>query len=72
MFWSILVSVLTFTWLYHHSFWYTSKEGEEFENPDMIEVGVFPKHNDDMKLEVAWTVAPFLLIVWLTYVSWAP
>jgi heme/copper-type cytochrome/quinol oxidase subunit 2 len=72
MFWSILVSVLTFTWLYHHSFWYTSKDGEEFENPDMIEVGVFPKHNDDMRLEVAWTIAPFLLIVWLTYVSWAP
>ena len=70
--WSLFVGILTFGWLFHHSFWYTSKEGEEFENPDKIEVGVFPKHNDDMKLEVAWTILPFILIVYLTYISWAP
>ena len=69
---SLLVSIFTFTWLYHHSFWYRSDKGGEHDNPDEIEVGVFPKHNDDMKLEVAWTVAPFLLIVWLTYISWLP
>jgi len=69
---SILVSVFTFTWLYHHSFWYRSEDSDGYDNPDEIAVGVFPKHNDDMRLEVAWTVAPFMLIVWLTYVSWVP
>lgn len=70
--WSLLVGLLTFGWLFHHSFWYVSSEGEEYNNPDKIEVGVFPRHNDDMKLEVAWTILPFILIVYLTYISWAP
>ena len=70
--WSLLVGLLTFGWLFHHSFWYVSSEEEEYENPDKIEVGVFPRHNDDMKLEVAWTILPFILIVYLTYISWAP
>ena len=37
-----------------------------------LEVGVFPKDYDNLKLEVTWTVLPFILIVWLTYISWAP
>ena len=70
--WSLLIGIFTFGWLFHHSFWYTSKEGEDWENPDEIEVGVFPRHNDDMTLEVAWTILPFILIIYLTYISWAP
>ena len=70
--WSLLVGVFTFGWLYHHSFSYRSTDGENVPNVDELKVGVFPKHNDDMKLEVAWTVAPFLLIIYLTYISWAP
>ena len=58
--------------LYHHSFWFVSEEGKEVPNVDDIAVGVFPKHNDNMRLEVAWTILPFFLIIWLTYVSWAP
>jgi len=68
--WSVIVGVIAFGWLYHHSFWFTSKDGENLPNVDAIEIGVFPKHNDDMRLEVAWTILPFLLIVWLTYFSW--
>ena len=72
MLWSILVGVFTFGWLYHHSVTYRSKDGEELPNVDEIEVGVFPKENDDLRLEVAWTILPFILIVYLTYISWAP
>ena len=70
--WSVIVGAIAFGWLYHHSFWFTSKDGEKVPNVDGIEIGVFPKHNDDMRLEVAWTILPFLLIVWLTYYSWEP
>jgi len=70
--WSGIVAVIAFGWLYHHSFWFISEDGKEVPNVDEIAIGVFPKHNDDMRLEVAWTVLPFLLIIWLTYVSWAP
>ena len=70
--WSLIVGVFTFGWLYHHSFAYRSTDGEKPPNVDKIKVGVFPKHNDDLKLEVAWTVLPFLLIIYLTYISWAP
>ncbi len=72
MLWSILVSAVAFGWLYHHSFWFRSYDGEDPPNVDRLKVGVFPKHNDDMRLEVTWTILPFLLIVYLTYISWAP
>ena len=72
IFWSLVVGAIAFGWLFHHSFWFTSKDGESLPNVDEIKLGVFPKHNDDMRLEVAWTVLPFILIVWLTYYSWGP
>ena len=71
MFWSLVVGAISFGWLYHHSYFYRSEEGES-PNIDKIEVGVFPKEYDNLKLEVTWTVIPFILIVWLTYISWAP
>ena len=60
--WSLLVGVITFGWLYHHSFAYRSTDGEKVANVDDLKVGVFPKHNDDLRLEVAWTVLPLSLI----------
>ena len=65
--WSLLVGVITFGWLYHHSFAYRSTDGEKVANVDDLKVGVFPKHNDDLRLEVAWTVLPFLLIMVILY-----
>ena len=55
-------------------FWFLSKSGEvgSTENVDDLQVGVFPRHNDNIKLEVAWTILPFILIIYLTYISWAP
>jgi|TARA_B100000959_G_scaffold201426_2_gene210825 heme/copper-type cytochrome/quinol oxidase subunit 2 len=72
MLWSIVVSVIAFGWLFHHSFWFRSEDGKELSNVDGLAIGVFPLHNDDMRLEVTWTILPFILIIWLTYVSWAP
>ena len=70
--WSFLVGGFTFIWLYHHSLWYKSEEGEDWDNKDGIEVGVFPKHYDNFTLEIAWTVLPFFLIVYLALISWGP
>jgi len=69
--WSVFVGAIAFGWLYHHSYFYRSEEGES-PNVDGLEVGVFPKEYDNLRLEVTWTVLPFILIVWLTYISWAP
>lgn len=71
MLWSLFVGAIAFGWLYHHSYFYRSKDGES-PNVDNLEVGVFPKDYDNFRLEVTWTVLPFILIVWLTYISWAP
>ena len=71
LFGRFLVALFTFGWLYHHSFFYRSEDGEN-PNVDDLEVGVFPVHYDDLKLELAWTIVPFMLIVYLTYISWAP
>ena len=69
--WSLFVGAIAFGWLYHHSYFYRSEDGES-PNIDNLEVGVFPKDYDNLRLEVTWTVLPFILIVWLTYISWAP
>ncbi|PXF24642.1 MAG: hypothetical protein CXX70_11075 [Methanobacteriota archaeon] len=69
--WSLFVGAIAFGWLYHHSFFYRSKDGES-PNVDNLEVGVFPIDYDNLRLEVAWVILPSLLIVWLTYISWAP
>ena len=34
--WSFLVGGFTFIWLYHHSLWYKSEEGEDWDNKDGI------------------------------------
>ena len=69
--WSVFVGAIAFGWLYHHSYFYRSEDGES-PNVDNLEVGVFPKEYDNLRLEVTWTVLPFILIIWLTYISWAP
>ena len=69
--WSLFVGAIAFGWLYHHSFFYRSNDGES-PNVDNLEVGVFPIDYDNLRLEVAWVILPSILIVWLTYISWAP
>ena len=72
--WSAIVGGFTFIWLAHHSLTYRSKDEEDdWVDVDGIEVGVFPKHNDNISLELAWTIIPFLLIVYrLTFLGAYP
>lgn len=69
--WSIVVGIIVFGWLLHHSFFYRAREGET-PNVDALTVGEFPRHYHDTKLEVTWTILPTILIVYLTYVSLGP
>ena len=70
--WSALVAVIVFGWMLHHTLFYRSKDGEKLPNPDRIEVGVFPKDYHNARLEAVWTLLPLLVILWLTYIAWAP
>ncbi len=69
--WAIIVGVFTFVWMFHHSLKYRSKDGSD-NNVDNLTPGVFPKENDNLKMELAWTIVPFILIVYLTFISWGP
>ena len=58
--WSVIVSIIAFGWLFHHSFWFVSEEGKEVPNVDGLKVGVFPVHNDAMSLEDAhWRLSAY-------------
>ena len=64
--WSVVVGIIVFGWLVHHSFFYRSKEGEA-PNIDDITVGEFPRHYHNTPLEIAWVIIPTILILYLTY-----
>ena len=69
--WSIVVGVITFAWMGHHSLRYRSKDGSD-NNIDNLTPGVFPVENDNLTLELTWTIIPFILIVYLTFIAWGP
>ena len=71
MMWSVVVGIIVFGWLLHHSFFYRSKEGET-PNIDDITVGEFPKHYHNPTLEITWIIIPSILILYLTYISLGP
>ena len=51
--WSAIAGGFTFIWLAHHSLTYRSKDEEDdWVDVDGIEVGVFPKHNDNISLGI--------------------
>ena len=72
VFWSLIVGAITFGWMFHHSLRYRSKDDEPDNNVDNLTPGVFPVENDNLKMELAWTIIPFILIVYLTWISWGP
>ncbi|MBT4058918.1 MAG: cytochrome c oxidase subunit II [Euryarchaeota archaeon] len=69
--WSIVVGIIVFGWQLHHSFFYRSKDGE-VPNVDALKVGEFPRHNDNLQLELTWIILPTLLILYLTFISLGP
>ena len=72
MFWSIIVGILTFGWMFIAMLRY--RDGvEPVENMDKyhIEVGSFPVDSHNTKLEVMFYVLPTILVVWLTMMALA-
>jgi len=72
MFWSILVGLFTFGWMFIAMLRY--RDGvEPVENLEKyhIEVGSFPVDSHNTKLEVAFYVLPTILVVWLTMIALA-
>ena len=66
MFWSIVVGILTFGWMFIAMLRY--RDGvEPVENMEKyhIEVGSFPVDSHNTKLEVMFYVLPTILVVWL-------
>jgi len=72
-FWALIVFVIVIIWQFHHSLKYRSKDGKSLGyDSDEFTPGVFPKENDNMTMELTWTIVPFILIVYLTYIAWGP
>jgi|TARA_B100000530_G_scaffold215719_1_gene138386 cytochrome c oxidase subunit 2 len=72
-FWAAIVMIIVLIWMFHHSLKYRSKDGKSrSESCDEFIPGVFPKENDNLKMELTWTIVPFILIVYLTYIAWGP
>lgn len=72
MFWSILVGIFTFGWMFIAMLRY--RDGvEPVENMEKyhIEVGSFPVDSHNTKLEVMFYVLPTILVVWLTMLALA-
>ncbi len=71
MIWSIIVAILVFVWLGYNLIMFKHKEGDP-EPKDALKAGVFPHERGNVKIELAWTIAPLILVIWLTYISLAP
>ena len=66
-FWAAIVMIIVSIWMFHHSLRYRSKDGESMaESCDEFVPGVFPKENDNLKMELTSTIVAFILIVYLT------
>jgi len=71
MIWSIITGLLVSIWMAYNLIMFKHKEGDP-EHKDALKAGVFPHERGDPKIEIAWTVAPLILVIWLTYISLAP
>jgi len=71
MIWSVIVGLLVFVWLGYNIIMFKHKDGDP-EPKDALKAGVFPHERGDVKIELAWTIAPLILVIWLTFISLAP
>ena len=70
-FWALIVFFIVMVWMFHHTLRYRSKDGSD-NNVDNFIPGVFPKENDNLTMELTWTIVPFILIIYLTFIAWGP
>jgi len=71
MIWSIIVGLLVFVWLIYNIIMFKHKDGDP-EPKDALKAGVFPHERGNVTIELTWTIAPLILVTWLTYISLAP
>ena len=65
MFWSIVVGILTFGWMFLAMARYRDGVEPDTTDIDHIEVGSFPVDRHNTPLEVMFYVLPTLIVVWL-------
>jgi len=69
MFWSILVGILTFAWMFYAMARYRQNIEPDTTDLDHIVVGSFPVERHNTRLEVLFYVVPTILVVWLVVLS---
>ena len=69
--WSVIVGVLVIAWLVYNLIYFRRKDGDP-EHKDALKAGVFPHERGNTIIELTWTIAPLLLVTWLTVISLAP
>ena len=69
LFWSILVAIFTFGWLFTAMLRYRDGVEPDTTGIDHIEVGAFPVDRHNTKLEAMFYILPTILVVWLTVLA---
>ncbi|OIR21425.1 MAG: hypothetical protein BET99_02635 [Marine Group III euryarchaeote CG-Epi2] len=69
--WSVIVGLLVITWLFYNLVYFRRNDGDP-DPKDALKAGVFPHERGNTVIELAWTIAPLLLVTWLTIISLAP
>ena len=69
--WSVIVGVLVIAWLVYNLIYFRRKDGDP-EHNDALKAGVFPHERGNTIIELTWTIAPLILVTWLTIISLAP
>lgn len=69
--WSVIVGLLVTVWLIYNLVYFRHTEGDP-DHKDALKAGVFPHERGNVRIELAWTIAPLILVAWLTFISLGP
>tara|TARA_B110000263_G_scaffold242445_1_gene247923 strand:- start:25 stop:717 length:693 start_codon:yes stop_codon:yes gene_type:complete len=69
--WSVIVGLLVIAWLFYNLVYFRRNDGDP-DPKDALKAGVFPHERGNTTIELAWTIAPLILVTWLTIISLAP
>ena len=70
-FWSLIVGLLVAAWMTYNLIYFRHADGDP-DHDDALKAGVFPHERGNPKIEIAWTIAPLILVSWLTLISLGP
>ena len=70
-FWSLIVGLLVAAWMAYNLIYFRHADGDP-DHDDALKAGVFPHERGNPKIEIAWTIAPLILVSWLTLISLGP